>query len=284
MFETIIVGVDGAAGGQEAMRLARQLGGPDARLIATSVAVVDGHPTRGSNRDYDRQAVADAEYRLDRALVGLEDHVDTKVLVAGSVAAGLHDAALREGADLIAVGCCRLGRIGRIMSGNDTRQTLRDAPCPVVVAPRRYALRDDGRIHTVGVGYDGRDDAVHALEVARAVAEHTGAEIEALDVVGMPPWAAGEAPLTSQDVDVAVARSEEEIASLEGVAGTTATGLAADELAEFSERVDLLIVGSRGLGPIGRIALGSTSEMLADRSAAPLMVVPRATSRETVEA
>lgn len=284
MFETIIVGVDGAAGGQEALRLARQLGGPEARIVATSVAVVDGHPSRGANRDYDQTAVTDAEYRLDRALVGIDDDVDTKVLIAGSVAAGLHEAAVREGADLIAIGCCRLGRIGRIMSGNDTRQTLRDAPCPVVVAPRRYALRDDGRIHTIGVGFDGRPDAGHALEVARAVARHTGAEIHALDVVGMPPWAAGESALSSKDVELAVARSEEEIAALDGVTGTTATGLAADELAEFSEQVDLLIVGSRGLGPIGRIALGSTSEMLADRAAAPLMVVPRATSRETVEA
>jgi hypothetical protein len=44
----------------------------------------------------------------------------------------------------------------------------------------------------------------------------------------------------------------------------------------FSASVDLLVVGSRGYGPLGRLVHGSTSNELARVSCCPLLVLPRA--------
>ena len=53
-------------------------------------------------------------------------------------------------------------------------------------------------------------------------------------------------------------------------------GDAAEELALYGASVDLLIVGSRGYGPIGRLVHGSTSQRLAHIARCPLLVLPRA--------
>ena len=54
------------------------------------------------------------------------------------------------------------------------------------------------------------------------------------------------------------------------------TAIAVEELAAFGDRVDLLVVGSRGYGPVRRLVLGSTSGELARDARCALLVLPRA--------
>ena len=58
--------------------------------------------------------------------------------------------------------------------------------------------------------------------------------------------------------------------------GDVTIGYPPDELEGLSEEVDLLVVGSRGWGPVRRVVLGSTSDRLVHRAACPVVVVPRA--------
>jgi hypothetical protein len=44
----------------------------------------------------------------------------------------------------------------------------------------------------------------------------------------------------------------------------------------YSAPLDLLIVGSRGYGPMGRLIHGSTSQQLAHSACCPLLVLTRA--------
>ncbi|MGD0386986.1 MAG: universal stress protein, partial [Solirubrobacteraceae bacterium] len=67
----------------------------------------------------------------------------------------------------------------------------------------------------------------------------------------------------------------DDLAKLEGVKGEVALGLAGEELATFGAGVDLLIVGSRGYGPLRRLMLGSTAAHLASNARCPLLVLPR---------
>ena len=60
-------------------------------------------------------------------------------------------------------------------------------------------------------------------------------------------------------------------------------GLAGEELAAFGEHVDLLVVGSRGYGPVRRLVLGSTSEYLERHARCSLLVLPRAEASLTPE-
>lgn len=66
------------------------------------------------------------------------------------------------------------------------------------------------------------------------------------------------------------------VASLGDVGPHAAYGHPAEELALYSASLDLLVVGSRGYGPIGRLIHGSTSHRLAHSARCPLLVLPRA--------
>ena len=55
-----------------------------------------------------------------------------------------------------------------------------------------------------------------------------------------------------------------------------AYGEAAEELALYGASLDLLVVGSRGYGPIGRLIHGSASNKPAHMARCPLLVLPRA--------
>ncbi len=52
-------------------------------------------------------------------------------------------------------------------------------------------------------------------------------------------------------------------------------GAPGEQLARFTEEVDLLSVGSRGYGPLGRLLNGSSSSYLAGHARSPLLVLPR---------
>jgi len=52
-------------------------------------------------------------------------------------------------------------------------------------------------------------------------------------------------------------------------------GTAAIKLAEASADLDLLVLGSRGYGPVKRVLLGSVSADVVNHAASALMVVPR---------
>ena len=58
--------------------------------------------------------------------------------------------------------------------------------------------------------------------------------------------------------------------------GRAVYGLATEELAQFGDEVDILVVGSRGYGPVKRLVLGSTSEYLQRHARCSLLVLPRA--------
>jgi nucleotide-binding universal stress UspA family protein len=64
------------------------------------------------------------------------------------------------------------------------------------------------------------------------------------------------------------------------VEGDLTYGDPSEALVAFGDHVDLLIVGSRGYGPVGRLIHGSTSNQLARRSRCPLLVLPRETPRD----
>jgi nucleotide-binding universal stress UspA family protein len=273
MFATIIIGVDGGDGGADALALAKRLAGPESRLVATCVAVVEGHPARGANQDDDPRAHAAAVERL-RPVLDADPRLEGEILVGSSVAAGLHAAAGRHDADLIVIGSCRRGAVGRILAGDDTRATLRDAPCPVAVAPVDHAVADHP-LDVVGVGWDGSPQSEAALDVARAVAGEAHARLRALEVIGLPLWPVPDASMAGQEIAAEVAEAAATVGGLPGVEGTSITGLAVDELARFARELDLLVVGSRQRGPLGRVVIGSTSEGLTRHCPTPLIVVPR---------
>lgn len=280
MLQRVVVGVDGSDGGRDAVELARQLLSPTGRVILANVYSDAGTAGLGG-----RLAVATERDRahalLDRCRQDSSRAAETVAWFDGSPGCGLHEIAAREHADLLAVGSSHRGLVGRILMGDDALAVLDRAPCAVAVAPRDLASAGT-EWTAIGVGYDGSPESERALAVGRTVAAQHGAKLLAFTAVSVPTTTFGPGPLHVSDViDPLVDQARNRIAALGGVEPHVAYGATADELTQFSESVDLLIVGSHGYGPIERLIHGSTSEQLARSAHCPLLVLPRSGIDET---
>ncbi len=107
----VLVAVDGASGGRDAIALARVLAPPSARMVLTNVYGV-----------------------------GADDGSHATPGARGGVLAGraLHRLARKESAELLVVGSSHRGPTGRTMLGGQTLAALNGSSCAVAIAPRGY--------------------------------------------------------------------------------------------------------------------------------------------------
>ncbi|MHB1570142.1 MAG: universal stress protein [Solirubrobacteraceae bacterium] len=276
MFKQIVAGIDERYDGADAIALARTLLAPDGELTLAHVAVGTAH----AYRDADPRAVAsDREHArelLEQAAERAHLHPRLRWRSSESVGRGLHELCEAVGADLLVVGSSRHGLLGRVLLGDDTRDSLDGAPCAVAIAPAGYA-NETVAMREIGVGYDGSPESEHALQIARSLAAQTGAKVSAFQVVSLAASTLGPGALPLSDaVDPLVEQARERIAALGEVEPHAAYGRPSEELAIYSASLDLLIVGSRGYGPLGRLLHGSTSRALARLARCPLLVLTRA--------
>ncbi len=265
MFENVLVGVDGLRGGRDAIALAGPLMGPAAKLTLAHVHVSEVAEELEDSRKLLERERADAGVEAELVMVGST--------VPGR---GLHQQAEAQGADLLVVGSTRHGVLGRAVLGDDTRAALNGAPCAVAIAPLGYA-DEHTPIARVGVAYNGSPESIAALALARELAAASGASVHALEVVSIPSvaYAGLIPPAIGESIDVLLEEASERMKALPGVEGRAVYGLAGEELATFGDDVDLLVVGSRGYGPVRRLVLGSTAEHLQRHSRCPLLVLTR---------
>jgi nucleotide-binding universal stress UspA family protein len=283
MFDKAIVGIDGLSGGRDALVLARELTDDASALALAHVYLESQLPARGSPGVFQAgerrhslallEVAARSDSRTDAKLHAVDCH---------SVGRGLHELAERVGADLIVVGSTRRGLLGRVTQGDDMRAALNAAPCAVAIAPTGYAERPTN-LAEIGVGYDGSPESQHALSVARALAAGRQARVSVFEAVPLPlPSFAATRPsdLDPGALEAEIERARERLARLGDVEPHAAYGEPAEELALYGASVDLLIVGSRGYGPLGRLIHGSTSLRLARSARCPLLVLPKAVATD----
>jgi nucleotide-binding universal stress UspA family protein len=285
MFDTTIVGVDESSGGRDAIALAKQLVAPDAKLTLAHVVSTstweplasragDAAAVRTKTAEQDR---AEELLRTARDQAGIASRrsISLRVLWSPWVGRGLQELADIEDAHLLVLGSSRRGMLGRVFVGDHTRAGLNGAPCAVAIAPAGYC--DHFRaIRRIGVGYDASPKSDTALEVVRRLAATHHAELSACTAVSVPLPTIGPGPLpVSEVIEPLLHNARERIAELGGVEPLAGYGPPADVLANYSASVDLLVVGSRSYGPIGRLVHGSTSDELARTARCALLVLPR---------
>ena len=276
MFKNVLVGVDGRAGGRDAIALAQQLVTSPSRLVLANVygtSALRGAAGAG-------EEAQDAHHMLTCARQNHGLECRTMIRLDSSPGRGLHRLAQHEGADLLVVGSSHRGGLGRVVIGDDTMAALDGARCAVAIAPRGYVFARQAWT-TIGVGDDGSPESTLALTVARGLAELHHAQVHVVSVVelqGVPPVSVEPTDWTADTVEA----MRLERTRLEAIPGATADvvfGDPAQELTRLAGAVDLLVVGSRGQGPLARVVNGSVSRHLARHSACPLLVVPRAVSQ-----
>jgi nucleotide-binding universal stress UspA family protein len=279
----IVIGYDGRPGGEDALALGRLLCETiGARPLV--VIVVPFPEDLLSRKDLD-QVLSEAEERLGRAsgkLAGLEP--ETRALIHRSPSEAMHELAEEREPAAIVVGSSHRGPVGRVLLGTSGASLLAGAPCPVAVAPRDYARREDAGLRRLGVAIDGSEQSWPALRGAAAIAKRTGAALTILGVVEPATYGYGEAfeLLSAGEYESARHRQMEE--AVERAASMVPPGIAAEQrimtgspshlLAEAAEDFDLLVVGSRGYGPVRRVLLGSVSTALVRTAPCPVLVVP----------
>jgi nucleotide-binding universal stress UspA family protein len=276
MFQSVIVGVDEHQGGSDAIALAAALVEPDGELTLAYVYLGDPARTRGSSPAFE----ATERKRALELLEAAREHAGVSARLActpsPSVGRGLHELAETHSADLLIIGSCRRGLIGRVLVGDDTHAALNGAPCAVAVAPSGYA-RKAPTMDAVGVGYDGSSESEYALAVARRLASRYGARVAAFRAISLAAYLFSESSqLVDESIPTFIEEARGQLAELGDVEPHAAYGSVVEELALFSASIDLLLVGSREYGPIGRLVHSSTSQELARVARCPLLVLTRA--------
>jgi len=275
MFGNVLVGVDGKFGGRDAIALARQLTAQDGQLVLAHVYPLRGDPVHGDYNDHEATAYLRARDLLLSAREKAGVQAKLRWSACTSPGRGLHELAQSLGSDLLVVGSCVRGIFGRVLLGDDTRAALDEAPCAVAVAPVGYA-KHASTIGRIGVGYDGSPDSVRALDAARTLAHELDATLAALQVVAYPAWVF-RAPDAGDNASVRelISDARNRVASIGDVEPYGAYGHPAEELARWGGTVDLLVVGSRDYGPVGRLVHGSTSRGLVGAAHCPVLVLTR---------
>ena len=209
------------------------------------------------------------------------------MIVSGSPGRGLHDLAEERHANLIVVGSSHRGRVGRVLAGSTAQRLLHGSWCPVAVAPIGFHERASSGLQSIVVGYDGLPEAEIALERAVEIAKVAGAHVRIVMAFEEPPLVHGKgggarqgyAELKATILEELQSRLQKAVAAFQDkgvdVSGKLLSGEPAVKLAEVASDADLLVVGSRGYGPLRCVLLGSVSASLVGSSSCPVLVVPR---------
>ena len=290
----VIVGIDGSAQQADALALGSQL----ARVDGGHLTIANAYPwSRAATRlgsAYHLTVEEDAKELLAGAeamVSGVE--CTTRAIADPSPARALHALAEEEGADILVVGSCHRGPVGRAVLGGVADRLVHGAPCAVAVAPRGYAA-DGGEPRRIGVAYDGSPESREALAWAGRFAERIGGSVSLVMVyepvvlaVGYPAGMVYDSEEIDKKQRAECGRMlDEAVASLPPGVEPTSTmvhGAPGPSLAAAAEDVDLMVTGSRGYGPSRTTVLGSVSRSLIHHSPRPVVVLPRGAS-ETQDA
>jgi nucleotide-binding universal stress UspA family protein len=162
------------------------------------------------------------------------------------------------------------------------RKALDEQFTVLIVPPAAVDRPWHGRL---GVGYDGSRGAEAALAFARDIAEKAGEQIARVDIAYVDDSAS--AACESQDGVIGSRRAamfEWWLRERSGevpapVRPVRPIGDAADELAELSRELDLLVIGSHRRHRFWRALSTSVSQELIDTTRCPLLVVPPTVNR-----
>jgi nucleotide-binding universal stress UspA family protein len=214
-------------------------------------------------------------------LDGLE--VQEKVMVNDSPAAGIYELTDWLKPTAIVIGSTRHGRSRRVQVGTVGGSLLSGVHSTVAVAPRGYV--DAGsNLARIGVAVDGSSESWRALAAAALLAQRADAPLRVLSVMGQPHYVLGGllSPVGPDEYRELKQREWEQIHenAAQRVADVNTEplllhGEPAEALADAASDLDLLVLGSRGYGPVKGTLLGSVSSRVMAAAPCPVMVVPR---------
>jgi nucleotide-binding universal stress UspA family protein len=290
IMSTILIGVDATGRSEDAIAFARRF----APATTGDVVVATIVPRSAEVGSPARHDAHETVRRMSGLLAGVAaERVHTAVIAERSAPQGLNLLAAAESASMVVIGSTHTGPLGRVRPGSTAERLLTGAPCAVAVVPHGYRTEHDQPIHRIGVAYDGSAEAKQALDAGITAARALGASLDVITVVpsdtyGAPALMGGPGYIVVAEDVVADIRADLD-ATMAGLpADVPARGVELDgrpwrELARASEKLDLLIVGSRGYGPLHAVILGGTSGPLMREARCPVLALPRGADNSLAE-
>lgn len=298
----IVVGIDGSGTARAALRTAfLEAARRDAdlevvaaytdALIRTgggrAAAVPDQQSVRADTATRTRAAVEEVRNELlVDDLAGLGDVRVRRIVENGAPATALIRRA--EGAGLLVVGSRGRGAMASALLGSVALHCVTHAPCPVLVVHGDPQVRPPASAVVV-IGLDGSEVAMAALREGVAEAGRLGCSVEVLaacsqefywtDVYAAIPPATDHARATVREHaeqairTVTTEQSARPGATVPPISVVLVEGPADEALVERSDDALMLVVGSRGHGPIRGLVLGSVALHCAIHGRCPVMVV-----------
>ncbi|MET8846841.1 universal stress protein [Amycolatopsis sp. NPDC004625] len=275
----LVVGVDGSAGALGAVRWAARVARARRLRLVHALPELPAPYPRADPTYEELLEVAGGQARV--LLAEARDAapgIDAETVVRPERPA---DALVTEsgGAAMLVLGTPGLRPLGRVLVGSVTVALAAHARCPVALI-RPHAGEDEPPAEgPVVVGIDGSPASEEAIAVGFEEASWRGARLIAVHCRHRDGWW-GTGPAAAEYARELLAQR------LAGwgekypdvvVDREVVTGRAAERLLDFADRAQLLVVGSRGRGGLGGLALGSTSQALMSYALCPVVVArPRA--------
>ena len=231
------------------------------------------------------EAKREARELLDREVKQIEDyggeveeahvrfsHPDEKIVTL----------AQEIGAGLIAIGSRGLSPVRRLLVGSVSGFVVRHAHCPVMVVrwkPMAFPAN-------ILLASDGSEEATLALQSAADLAQRTGSDLHLMTVAPDYPYVYDTYYNLRRAEEIERVRQEaqrvlDEQVRKAGEAGASVAkshlrvGAVDEEVVVLGEEegVDLIVVGSRGLGGVRRALMGSVSDSVVRHAHCPVLVM-----------
>lgn len=284
----IVVGVDGSANSQIALRWAVE----EAKARHASIEVV--YVWHVPNIAYDSpgylpfakdEIEKTAQGILDEALAGI-DLGETKVfrrVMDGSPAQLLIDVAAEPDVTTVVVGSRGHTGIAEMLLGSVSHRLSHHCQKPLVTVPGSWSQDSKTDDRRAIVGVDGSAGAARALAWAIGFAGARGGSVEAVMVWPtpcpvLPPHLSRAAIAAGEGTDLVATKLDEAVAKVPHhgvrVDRRVVQGHPSEALASAAASADLLVVGGRGLGRVHEVISGSVSHGCLHKSQIPVVIVP----------
>ena len=287
MTNDVVIGFDGTAGAEDALILGSWLAAATQRPpLVVSVFQENVVPVLpGIGSEWDEEMQAEASQHLDRAKRLLGDAprgAQFRTLGSTSAAMALDALATRVDASAIVVGSSRRGALRRVSSSHTADRLMQGAQSPVLVAPRGIRDRDLAPLTAVGCAYVPTLEGDLALRQAAALSQRSAAQLNVYTVPTQGARRSGETMSHDQIRAHGKHLQESATAAIQKLPGRPQAnvrvleGNVVQALAALEEEdCQVLVCGSRGYGPVGRVLLGGVSSRLVRSAATPVLLVPR---------
>jgi nucleotide-binding universal stress UspA family protein len=283
----VLLATDGSPDARQAAEwLARfPLAQESAILVLSAVTIPPSPITFPALKEFQLSLFAEGRRACDEAadlLRGRWPAIDISI-VEGDPREQILRGAENWKADLAVLGRRGLGPLDRLLLGSVSLTAARALPCSVLIphgSPRT--------IRRIVVGIDGSEPSRRVLEFMAALALEPDVLI---DVVAVAQSVFGATPLSFAVREpmrsLAAEADAQEQARLRDVLARavaawgkrtrvnthTVLGDPARELLERASGTDLIVVGSRGLGALRRLLLGTVSEKILQHAPCPVLIV-----------